>query len=344
MKLSQFLLSPKGLPQDRRCNTSRNAQMAELQSRLMLNSESAKKTNQNSRIPQFRSINNDKIYVKVEDYCVSNTTSFSSIDERQFQNVVEGFKHTQKWTKTKRAQCKSDCDTYHKPDTKPVTVKRSALGEIGIDSNRSNKKNPHPQLKEVRKQRIKNECSEYLQSTILSKLRDTRRQIMNAKIEMRKESSSIISTRSAKENMRPVSNRCKTSCNTRSVEKEYCKAIRNIKNSTLSMVNNVTHRSRSANSVARAKSKTNKNHKKRGTKLNSLARKVSQTSESRSKSKVTSSAQSNVPLKSCRSKSSLSRYNRSVNKTIKRFSKKFSQVEMRANSKESDQRKSRWMT
>ena len=38
--------------------------------------------------------NRSKEYVKIEDHSTSGETSFSSIDERQFADIIEGTKNT----------------------------------------------------------------------------------------------------------------------------------------------------------------------------------------------------------------------------------------------------------
>ncbi|CAI2367290.1 unnamed protein product [Moneuplotes crassus] len=293
-----------------------------------------------------RDIHPHDSYVKVQEYSTSQTTSFSSMDQNQFTDVTEGYKHTQKWVTVKKSQ----------PEVEEERAKRQ--GQCGRKQERNEEKGNSDwkqgegreklskKPKEVRKQRIKNECSEYLQATVLEKLRNTKKKILNTKIRMKRELSSIISSKSVKDNTRCISKQKKEVSSTRSVERTNSKAMRCFKQSNCTSVRNLAHRSKSVKSAVKGcKKKSKRKTKSRVKNSKGIVSKMSSTNASRSKSCVSSRGNSNIVRNLKRAKSSRHRKTKPVRKQSKRMHKKDRRAEAKSQSRfAKSQRASRWFS
>ena len=174
--------------------------MEDLQKRLILNSGSASKANsprENVFSPNGYSANiifENRNYVKVEDNSTSDSSSFSSIDDKQFWNIFEGNKHTEYWI-VKKNNKKFDWElvTEQEIEGKSYKTDDSKIKEGEISWLQGEVQNLL--TKNIRKQRIKNECSEYLKSTVLSKLRSTKENIEKTQMHRKNSRMSIISNK-----------------------------------------------------------------------------------------------------------------------------------------------------
>lgn len=155
--------------------------IAQLSTRILLNAKSASKITPLFS-PQEKSPNLRKI--KATDS--EDSTSFSSIDQSQFDDIIEGRKHTDTWVTKLETNNDPVQITEEISKNKAKEIAQESLGnnlevivrrpqsesamiiKTDYDHNRSPPVElvPVKKCKNTRKTRIKNECTEYLMSTI----------------------------------------------------------------------------------------------------------------------------------------------------------------------------------